>query len=83
MTGGVINMGAGTHSIPVSLFHENRHRVCAELRKNGAGNAGTFILLQGGDTLGFYDTDTDYVFRQVMYHCLFVTQKICSRKKLF
>lgn len=58
-------MGPGTHSIPVSLFRDNRNRVCAELKQNPSVDASTFILLQGGDNIPFYDTDTDYVFRQV------------------
>lgn len=63
----VINMGPGTHSVPLSLFRDNRQRVCTELKKNSLAGGNTFILLQGGDTISFYDTDTDYVFRQVKY----------------
>lgn len=65
MTDGIIKMGPGTHSIPLSLFRDNRQRVCNEIKKQNINETGVYILLQGGDTIGFYDTDTDYVFRQV------------------
>lgn len=58
-------MGPGTHAIPLSLFRDNRNRVCTELKKNSSVDERSFVLLEGGDTLGFYDTDTNYVFRQV------------------
>lgn len=60
-----IDMGPGTLAIPLSLFHDNRTRVCTELKKNPSVDASTFILLQGGDSIPFYDSDTEYVFRQV------------------
>lgn len=62
---GTISLGPGTHELPLSLFQANRQRVCDELKKSDAVDSNTFVLLQGGDTISFYDTDTDYVFRQV------------------
>lgn len=73
MTDSVIKAGPGTHSVPLSLFRDNRQRVCDEIKKLNINESGVYILLQGGDTVPFYDTDTDYVFRQVnmqrsLYH---------------
>lgn len=62
----VISMGPGTLSIPLSLFRDNRQRVCTALRAAVQSTDHTFILLQGGDNISFYDTDTEYVFRQVI-----------------
>lgn len=67
MAEATIDMGPGTHAIPLSLFRDNRNRVCTELKANPSVDASTFVLLQGGDTVPFYDTDTDYVFRQVPF----------------
>lgn len=72
MAEATINMGPGTHAIPLSLFRDNRNRVCAELKKNPKVNDSSFVLLQGGDCIPFYDTDTEYVFRQVSGWTLFV-----------
>lgn len=69
-----IGMGPGTYAIPLSLFRDNRNRVCTELKRNPSVDASTFILLQGGDIIPFYDTDTDYVFRQVSFLSCFLTQ---------
>jgi Xaa-Pro dipeptidase len=59
-------MGDHTHKIPMSLFKDNRSKVIDELRKDErlAGKK-AMLLLQGGDNISFYDTDVDYVFRQV------------------
>lgn len=62
---GTISMGAGTHELPLSLFRDNRNRLCGELRKINAIDDKTFVLLKGGETIPFYDTDTEYGFRQV------------------
>lgn len=59
-------MGPNTHSIPMTLFRENRDRVMAELRKIPAlEGKQALVVLQGGDNISLYDTDVDYVFRQV------------------
>lgn len=62
-----IDMGPGTHSIPLKLFRGNRLRVCQALRDIPNLNDGkTFILLQGGDSVSLYNTDVEYAnFRQV------------------
>lgn len=72
-----IDMGPGTHAIPLSLFRDNRNRVNTELTRNPSVDASTFVLLQGGDSIPFYDTDTEYVFRQVKFSIFkIVTHKI-------
>lgn len=63
----VFQMGAHTHAVPMSLFRENRERVCAELRKVRTFEPRALIVLQGGDNISLYDTDVDYVFRQESY----------------
>lgn len=63
-----IDMGPGTHAIPVSLFRDNRLRVCDTLKKiPNVGDAFTFILLEGGSQIPLYNTDVEYLFRQVNY----------------
>lgn len=61
-----IGMGPGTYQIPLKLFENNRKRVCDELKNTKSIEENTFILLQGGDSISFYNTDTEYVFRQVI-----------------
>lgn len=59
-------MGPGTHEIPVDLFALNRDRLIERVRPKCTGKP--VILLQGGDEIAFYDTDTAYaVFRQESY----------------
>ncbi|XP_052861263.1 xaa-Pro dipeptidase [Anopheles cruzii] len=62
-------MGSHTHSIPMTLFRDNRLKVVNELKRahNFGGNANPTVLLQGGDNVSHYDTDVDYVFRQESY----------------
>lgn len=61
-----IDMGPGTHAIPLSLFRDNRLRVCNALKTiPNIGDDKTFILLQGGDSINLYNTDVEYIFRQV------------------
>lgn len=66
-----INMGPNTLAVPLSMFRENRERVCDALLRHADVQAGAVVLLQGGDTLPLYNTDVDYLFRQepfFMYH---------------
>lgn len=61
-----VDMGPGTHAIPMSLFRDNRLRVCNALRKiPNIGDENTFVLLQGGDAIPLYNTDVEYIFKQV------------------
>lgn len=79
-----IDMGPGTHAIPLSLFRENRLRVCKALQDiPNVGDDNTFILLQGGDSISLYNTDVEYNFRQVsqmklmtgVFFCLFILHR--------
>ena len=58
-------MGTKTHQVPMTLFSENRAKLVAELKKNQRLDNKAVVLLQGGDNISLYDTDVDYVFRQV------------------
>lgn len=65
-----LSLGDQTYKIPLTLFQENRSRVCEALRhtKKIQNESTTFVMLQGGteDQFGFYDTDTNMTtFRQV------------------
>lgn len=53
------SMGPGTLEVPLSLFEKNRKRLASQLK------SGQIVVLQGGDALNHYDTDVEYVFRQV------------------
>jgi Xaa-Pro dipeptidase len=57
--------------VPNTLFADNRRRLCQRLRENTAVPENAFILLQGGESLSLYDTDVEYVFRQVGWIKLF------------
>lgn len=58
-------MGTKTHQVPMTLFSENRSKLVAELKKNQRLDNKAVVLLQGGDNISLYDTDIDYLFRQV------------------
>lgn len=60
-----IGMGPGTYQIPLSLFRNNRQRVCDELKAQQLVDEESFILLAGGKEISLYNTDVEYVFRQV------------------
>lgn len=53
------SMGPGTLEVPLSLFEKNRKRLASQLKN------GQVVLLQGGEAINHYDTDIEYVFRQV------------------
>ncbi|KAL3281512.1 hypothetical protein HHI36_004719 [Cryptolaemus montrouzieri] len=61
-----LNMGPGTYSIPLKLFQQNRNRLVERLKARNVQN-GSVVLLEGGDDVPFYDTDTTYLFRQESY----------------
>lgn len=60
-------VGQHTLAIPMSMFKENREKVVNALKASGKISvpSDTYILLQGGDDLSLYDTDVNYLFRQV------------------
>lgn len=61
-----IDMGPGTHSVPLSMFRDNRLRVCNALKSiPNIGDDKTFVLLQGGNSINLYNTDVEYLFQQV------------------
>lgn len=65
-----INMGPNTLAIPISMFRENRERVCASLAGEASVAKGALVLLAGGDTIPLYNTDVDYLFQQVRRHAM-------------
>lgn len=67
----MLNMGPNTHSVPVSMFKDNRERVMAELKKQSDVSDNSYVLLQGGDSINLYNTDVEYVFKQVSF-CRFL-----------
>lgn len=56
-------MGPGTLEVPLELFELNRKRLAERLQPKNLANA--VVVLQGGNDIPFYDTDTGYIFRQV------------------
>lgn len=50
-------MGPHTLSVPLELFALNRSRLVASLKDKAENSV---VLLQGGNELPFYDTDTTY-----------------------
>jgi Xaa-Pro dipeptidase len=65
-------MGDHTLFVPNALFIENRRRLCQRLRENTGVPQNAFIVLQGGESLSLYDTDVEYIFRQVGGTALFI-----------
>lgn len=61
----VFSMGVNTHKIPMSLFAENRTKVCSALQNQSCSLKNCVILLQGGEEVPWNDTDVSYVFKQV------------------
>lgn len=57
-------MGPHTKGVPLELFQENRSRLGKQIQEK---NKDSLVLLQGGNEISFYDTDTSYLFRQVIY----------------
>lgn len=62
----VFSLGDNTFPVPMSLFANNRKRLCESLRKNGNVPKGAVAVLQGGSEIGQDSTDVDLVFRQVI-----------------
>lgn len=59
------SLGNETLKVPLALFALNRQRLCERLRKNGAVQAASAVVLQGGEEMQRYCTDTSIIFRQV------------------
>nr|KAF6286203.1 peptidase D [Myotis myotis] len=72
-------LGNETLKVPLALFALNRQRLCERLRKNPAVQAGSVVLLQGGEETQRYCTDTGVLFRQEsFFHWAFgVTEPGC------
>lgn len=60
------SMGPGTYEVPLSLFEKNRKRLASQLK------SGQIVVLQGGDSINHYDTDVEYVFRQVSASIIYI-----------
>lgn len=58
-------LGNETLKVPLALFVLNRRRLCERLRKNPVVQAGSVVVLQGGEETQRYCTDTGVLFRQV------------------
>lgn len=69
-------MGPGTLEVPLSLFEKNRKRLASQLK------SGQIVVLQGGDAINHYDTDVEYVFRQVSASICIHCYDVCVRKIL-
>uniref|UniRef100_A0A8V8TN70 Peptidase D n=1 Tax=Homo sapiens TaxID=9606 RepID=A0A8V8TN70_HUMAN len=63
-TGPSFWLGNETLKVPLALFALNRQRLCERLRKNPAVQAGSIVVLQGGEETQRYCTDTGVLFRQ-------------------
>ena len=53
----------------MSLFAENRRRLCEKLREGEGVPSGAVVVLQGGEQQCLHSSDTEVVFRQV---CMYV-----------
>ena len=58
-------MGNDTLTVPMELFSENRRRLCERLRVREDVKLGAVVVMQGGEQVQRYCTDTDIIFRQV------------------
>lgn len=61
-------MGPHTFSVPTELFDLNRKRLCDRLKNVADVKNNAIILLQGGSNQNFYNTDVEYIFRQVRFY---------------
>uniref|UniRef100_A0A1E1XHZ7 Xaa-Pro dipeptidase n=1 Tax=Amblyomma aureolatum TaxID=187763 RepID=A0A1E1XHZ7_9ACAR len=59
--------GPHTHGVPRELHALNRRRLCDKLRGIGGDDAGSFVVLQGGESTTVYCSDKEPVFRQESY----------------
>jgi Xaa-Pro dipeptidase len=63
----------------MSLFADNRQRLCKMLREEGAVPGGSIVVIQGGEQECLHSSDKEILFRQESYfHWLFgVTEADC------
>ncbi|XP_076808730.1 xaa-Pro dipeptidase-like [Clavelina lepadiformis] len=68
-----------TYPVPMSLFANNRERLCEVLRKEKDLPKNAIILLQGGEQEQQHSSDRDILFRQESYFqwCFGVTEGDC------
>lgn len=66
-SGAVFRMGEHTLAVPMELFALNRRRLCERLRTNTRVPLGSVVVLQGGEEIPHYASDTCYLFKQEAY----------------
>ncbi|KAG5900256.1 hypothetical protein JTB14_018235 [Gonioctena quinquepunctata] len=73
---GKLSLGPHTLEVPQILFETNRQRLVEKLKEK---HSNSVVVLEGGNEISFYDTDTAYVFRQESYFtwCFGVTEAGC------
>ncbi|XP_064610460.1 LOW QUALITY PROTEIN: xaa-Pro dipeptidase-like [Liolophura sinensis] len=59
--------GDHTLSVPMTLFKQNRSRLCEALRSSGTIQKGSIVVLQGGEAVMRYCSDHEPLFRQESY----------------
>eukprot|EP00434_Breviolum_minutum_P002366 symbB.v1.2.002090.t1/scaffold109.1/size325261/8 len=57
------SMGEGTLQVPMAMHAAHRKKLCEVLRAKGLASDAV-ILLQGGEEISVYDTDTNWDFKQ-------------------
>jgi len=60
------SQGDHTLKVPMELFSQNRQRLCDKLQQIDTVSSKSVVVLQGGESLSIYDTDREYLFRQVI-----------------
>lgn len=78
LTSSVFKLGPSCLAVPMSLFSDNRQRLCKRLREGGEVPEGSIVVLQGGGQESRYCSDTEIVFRQV---CILLC--VCEFYKLY
>ena len=61
----VFKMGDNCLSVPMSLFADNRRRLCERLKAREDVPSGAILILQGGEQKCQDSSDRELVFRQV------------------
>ncbi|XP_049816802.1 xaa-Pro dipeptidase isoform X1 [Schistocerca nitens] len=67
VSGAVYMMGDHTLAVPMELFAVNRRRLCDRLRQNTRVPEDAAVVLQGGDEIPHYASDTVHLFQQEAY----------------